>query len=88
MNTIKYQYDSATQLTFGDEGNVDGQIFKITFNNETSLLEDELSIDTMTIEVKSINKSYPLHKFIYGSQVTFYNDDALYGKYYLVSVER
>ena len=88
MNTIIYQYDSATQLTFGDEGNVDGQIFKITFNNETSLLEDELSIDTMTIEVRSINKSYPLHKFIYGSQVAFYNDNALYGKYYLVSVER
>ena len=88
MNKIIYQYDSATQLTFGDEGNVDGQIFKITFNNETSLLEDELSIDTMTIEVKSINKSYPLHKFIYGSQITFYQDDALYGKYYLVSVER
>lgn len=88
MNTIIYQYDSATQLTFGDEGNVDGVLLEGNFYNETSLLEDELSVDTMKIRVRSINTSYPLHRFIYGSQVTFYQDDALYGKYYLVSVER
>lgn len=88
MNTIIYQYDSATQLTFGDESAVDGVLLEGSFYNETSLLEDELSIDTMKIRVRSINTSYPLHNFIYGSQVTFYKDDALYGKYYLVSVER
>ena len=88
MNKIIYQYDSATQLTFADEGNFDGVLLEGSFYNETSLLEDELSIDTMKIRVRSINTSYPLHNFIYGSQVTFYKDDALYGKYYLVSVER
>ena len=88
MNKIVYQYDSATQLTFADEGNFDGVLLEGSFYNETSLLEDELSIDTMKIRVRSINTSYPLHNFIYGSQVTFYKDDALYGKYYLVSVER
>ena len=88
MNKIIYQYDSATQLTFADEGNFDGVLFEGSFYNETSLLEDELSIDTMKIRVRSINTSYPLHNFIYGSQVTFYKDDVLYGKYYLVSVER
>ena len=88
MNKIIYQYDSATQLTFADEGNFDGVLLEGSFYNETSLLEDELSIDTMKIRVRSINTSYPLHNFIYGSQVTFYKDDVLYGKYYLVSVER
>lgn len=88
MNKIIYQYDSSTQLTFADEGNFDGVLLEGSFYNETSLLEDELSIDTMKIRVRSINTSYPLHNFIYGSQVTFYKDDALYGKYYLVSVER
>ena len=87
MNKIIYQYDSATQLTFADEGNFDGVLLEGSFYNETSLLEDELSIDTMKIRVRSINTSYPLHNFIYGSQVTFYKDD-VYGKYYLVSVER
>ena len=88
MNKIIYQYDSATQLTFADEGNFDGVLLEGSFYNETSLLEDELSIDTMKIRVRSINTTYPLHNFIYGSQVTFYKDDVLYGKYYLVSVER
>ena len=88
MNKIIYQYDSSTQLTFADEGNFDGVLLEGSFYNETSLLEDELSIDTMKIRVRSINTSYPLHNFIYGSQVTFYKNDALYGKYYLVSVER
>ena len=88
MNKIIYQYDSSTQLTFADEGNFDGVLLEGSFYNETSLLEDELSIDTMKIRVRSINTSYPLHNFIYGSQVTFYKDDVLYGKYYLVSVER
>ena len=88
MNKIIYQYNSTTQLTFADEGNFDGVLLEGSFYNETSLLEDELSIDTMKIRVRSINTSYPLHNFIYGSQVTFYKDDALYGKYYLVSVER
>lgn len=88
MNKIIYQYNSTTQLTFADEGNFDGVLLEGSFYNETSLLEDELSIDTMRIRVRSINTSYPLHNFIYGSQVTFYKDDALYGKYYLVSVER
>ena len=88
MNKIIYQYDSATQLTFADEGNFDGVLLEGSFYNETSLLEDELSIDTMKIRVRSINTNYPLHNFIYGSQVTFYKNDALYGKYYLVSVER
>lgn len=88
MNKIIYQYNSDTQLTFADEGNFDGVLLEGSFYNETSLLEDELSIDTMKIRVRSINTSYPLHNFIYGSQVTFYKDDILYGKYYLVSVER
>lgn len=88
MNKIIYQYNSDTQLTFADEGNFDGVLLEGSFYNETSLLEDELSIDTMKIRVRSINTSYPLHNFIYGSQVTFYKDDVLYGKYYLVSVER
>ena len=88
MNKIIYQYNSTTQLTFADEGNFDGVLLEGSFYNETSLLEDELSIDTMKIRVRSINTSYPLHNFIYGSQVTFYKDDVLYGKYYLVSVER
>ena len=88
MNKIIYQYNSTTQLTFADEGNFDGVLLEGSFYNETSLLEDELSIDTMKIRVRSINTSYPLHNFIYGSQVTFYKNDVLYGKYYLVSVER
>ena len=88
MNKIIYQYDSATQLTFADEGTIDGALLEGSFYNETSLLEDELSVDTMKIRVRSINTSYPLHNFIYGSQVTFYKDDVLYGKYYLVSIER
>ena len=88
MNKIIYQYNSTTQLTFADEGNFDGVLLEGSFYNETSLLEDELSIDTMKIRVRSINTTYPLHNFIYGSQVTFYKNDALYGKYYLVSVER
>ena len=88
MNKIIYQYNSTTQLTFADEGNFDGVLLEGSFYNETSLLEDELSIDTMKIRVRSINTSYPLHNFIYGSQVIFYKDDVLYGKYYLVSVER
>ena len=88
MNKIIYQYNSTTQLTFADEGNFDGVLLEGSFYNETSLLEDELSIDTMKIRVRSINTNYPLHNFIYGSQVTFYKNDALYGKYYLVSVER
>ena len=86
MNKIIYQYDSATQLTFADEGTIDGALLEGSFYNETSLLEDELSVDTMKIRVRSINTNYPLHNFIYGSQVTFYKDDVLYGKYYLVSV--
>ena len=88
MNKIIYQYNSTTRLTFADEGNFDGVLLEGSFYNETSLLEDELSIDTMKIRVRSINTNYPLHNFIYGSQVTFYKNDALYGKYYLVSVER
>lgn len=88
MNTINYQYNDNTQLVFSDNETTakDGVLLEGSFYNETSLLEDELSIDTMKIKVRC--ETYPLQNFIYGQSVTFYQDTSLYGKYYLVSVER
>lgn len=88
MNTINYQYNDNTQLVFSDNETAtkDGVLLEGSFYNETSLLEDELSIDTMKIKVRC--ETYPLQNFIYGQPITFYQDTSLYGKYYLVSVER
>ena len=58
MNKIIYQYNSTTQLTFADEGNFDGVLLEGSFYNETSLLEDELSIDTMKIRVRRYGFGY------------------------------
>lgn len=66
MNTINYQYNDNTQLVFSDNETAtkDGVLLEGSFYNETSLLEDELSIDTMKIKVRC--ETYPLQNFIYG----------------------
>jgi hypothetical protein len=52
------------------------------------LLEDELSIDTMTVKVRYERATPSLISFTYGSEVEYYKDDKLYARYYLKDVER
>ena len=53
MNKVIYKYDKNTTLTFTDMvDSGEGKIIEGSFYNETSLLEDELSIDTMTVKVR------------------------------------
>ena len=50
MNKVIYKYDKNITLTFTDQvDSGEGKIIEGSFYNETSLLEDELSIDTMTV---------------------------------------
>ena len=89
MNKIIYKYNSTTTLTFTDvdEDNQAGRIIEGSFYNETSLLEDELSIDTLTVQVRYEGVT-PLTSFSYGSEVDYYKDGILYAIYYLKDIER
>ncbi len=89
MNKIIYKYNANTTLTFTDvdEDNQAGRIIEGSFYNETSLLEDELSIDTLTVQVR-YEGATPLTSFNYGSEVDYYKNDELYARYYLKDIER
>lgn len=54
MNKIYYYLNSSTTLLFTDsnEANENGKIVEGSFYNDTSLLEDELSIDTIDVRVR------------------------------------
>lgn len=89
MNKVIYKYDKNTTLTFTDQADSgEGKIIEGSFYNETSLLEDELSIDTMTVKVRYERATPSLISFTYGSEVEYYKDDKLYARYYLKDVER
>lgn len=89
MNKVIYKYDKNTTLTFTDQADSgDGKIIEGSFYNETSLLEDELSIDTMTVKVRYERATPSLISFTYGAEVEYYKDDKLYARYYLKDVER
>lgn len=89
MNKIIYKYDTNITLTFTDQvDSGQGKIIEGSFYNETSLLEDELSIDTMTVKVRYERATPSLISFTYGSEVEYYKDDKLYARYYLKDVER
>lgn len=89
MNKVIYKYDKNTTLTFTDQADSgDGKILEGSFYNETSLLEDELSIDTMTVKVRYEGATPSLISFTYGSEVEYYKDNKLYARYYLKDVER
>ena len=89
MNKVIYKYDTDTTLTFSDQvDSGQGKIIEGSFYNETSLLEDELSIDTMTVKVRYERATPSLISFTYGSEVEYYKDDKLYARYYLKDVER
>ena len=78
-------------LIFDNEGLGNGKILDGSFYVENSLAEDELSIDTLNFTVR-----YPLGdvvdtsltKLTYGFPCLYYQDDALFGRFYLVKVER
>lgn len=90
MNKVIYKYDKDTTLTFSDqvEEGLAGRIIEGSFYNETSLLEDELSIDTMTVKVRYERETPSLISFTYGSVIEYYKDEKLYARYYLKDVER
>lgn len=90
MNKVLYKYDVNTTLTFtdSDETGQAGRIIEGSFYNETSLLEDELSIDTMTVTVRYEGETPSLTSFTYGSQVEYYKNDILYAIYFLKDIER
>lgn len=54
MNKIYYYLNSSTTLIFTDnnDANENGKIVEGSFYNDTSLLEDELSIDTIDVRVR------------------------------------
>lgn len=54
MNKIYYYLNSSTTLMFTDnnDANENGKIVEGSFYNDTSLLEDELSIDTIDVRVR------------------------------------
>ena len=54
MNKIYYYLNSSTTLMFTDnnETSENGKIVEGSFYNDTSLLEDELSIDTIDVRVR------------------------------------
>ena len=54
MNKIYYYLNSSTTLMFTDNNdeNENGKIVEGSFYNDTSLLEDELSIDTIDVRVR------------------------------------
>ena len=89
MNKVIYKYNENTTLTFTDldEGVNDGRIIEGSFYNETSLLEDELSIDTMTVHIRYERESPSLISFTYGSEVEYYKDNTLYAKYFSIKLE-
>ena len=78
---------------FTDQDNVEqnGKILNGSFYIANSLAEDELSIDTLKFSVR-----YPLEgaadtsltSFDYGTPCTYYQNNEVFGKYYLVKVER
>ena len=78
-------------LVFDDKGEGNGKLLDGSFFVENSLAEDELSIDTLEFSVR-----YPLTgqvdtsptKFPYGTPCTYYQNEKLFGKFYLVKVER
>lgn len=90
MNKIIYKYNDTTTLTFTDQNDSteSGKIIEGSFYNETSLLEDELSIDTMTVQIRYEKATPSLISFGYGAEVDYYKDDALYAIYYLKDITR
>ena len=89
MNKVIYNYNENTTLVFSDQPEEgQGKIIEGSFYNETSLLEDELSIDTMTVKVRYEGASPSLIAFTYGSEVEYYKDNELYARYYLKDIER
>lgn len=88
MNKIVYKYDTDTTLTFTDLPAWSDKIIEGSFYNETSLLEDELSVDTMTIKVRYERANPSLISFTYGAEVEYYKNNKLYARYYLKDVER
>ena len=90
MNKVIYKYNTNTTLTFTDldEGGQAGRIIEGSFYNETSLLEDELSVDTMTVRIRYERETPSLISFTYGSEVEYYKDDILYAIYFLKDIER
>ena len=90
MNKIYYYLNSSTTLMFTDNNdtNENGKIVEGSFYNDTSLLEDELSIDTIDVRVRYEATSPSLQNYTYGSLVEYYINENLNGKYYLTSIER
>ena len=91
MNKIVYKYNDATTLIFTDQlgdTTADGKIIEGSFYNETSLLEDELSIDTLNVQIRYEKATPSLISFGYGSEVIYYKDDTLYAIYYLKDITR
>lgn len=88
MNKIVYN-----GLVFADEDGIgEGKLTDISFQAETSLAQDELSVDTLNFAVKYPgDESKPddsIAKLPYGTICSYYRDDVLFCKYYLVSVTR
>jgi len=87
MNKIVYN-----GLVFADDGTGEGKLTDISFQAETSLAHDELSVDTLNFTVVYPgDKSKPddsIAKLPYGTICSYYRDNELFSKYYLVSVTR
>ncbi len=87
MNKIVYN-----SLVFADNGTGEGKLTDISFEAKTSLAHDELSVNTLNFSViYPSGESKPddsIAKLPYGTICSYYRDDILYSKYYLVSVTR
>ena len=86
MNTILLN-----NLTFTDNPEnttAEGKLLSGSFFVENSLAHDELSIDTLRFTVRYPSLAVDLTKFTYGTPCTYYQDDTLFGKFYLVKVKR
>lgn len=87
MNKIVYN-----SLVFADNGTGEGKLTDISFEAKTSLAHDELSVNTLNFSViYPSDESKPddsIAKLPYGTICSYYRDDVLYSKYYLVSVTR
>lgn len=80
MNKIVYN-----GLVFSDDGTGDGKLLDGSFYVENSLAHDELSIDTLKFSVISTSTDLLLP---YGTECTYYYNNSLFGKFYLVKASR
>lgn len=87
MNKVKV----SNLYTFSDTGLDDGTIKEGNCFISNSLSGDELSIDTLNFTVifpLSGQTNIVLTKLPYGTELIYYNDNVLIGKFYLTSVTR